>query len=120
MGYQKSNAVRLVYLASLRDGLRVTWPILSGLLMFKVGLGTIVGMVEGWSVWKGIYFAFITGLTIGYGDLVPSRSLTQVLSIIIGFSGILLTGVVAALAVRALQAAAIAQSESEDAAGTKG
>ena len=109
MTYQKSNAVRLLYLSSLLDGLRVTWPILSGLLVLQVGLGTIVGMIEGWSVWQGIYFAFITGLTIGYGDLVPRQSLTQVLAVVIGFSGITLTGLVAALAVRALQATAVAQ-----------
>ncbi len=108
---KKSNVVRLVYLSALLDGLHVTWPVLSALLAFKAGLGAIVGVVEGWGVGQGIYFAFVTGLTIGYGDLVPRQTLTQVLAVIIGFSGIVLTGLVAALAVRALQATSVAQKE---------
>jgi len=63
-------------------------------------------MIEGWSKIDGIYFAFITGLTIGYGDLAPIRGISRVLAVTIGFSGILLTGVIAALVVRALQVAA--------------
>ncbi|MEN9784009.1 MAG: hypothetical protein RJA24_1352, partial [Pseudomonadota bacterium] len=27
------------------------------------------GMLTGWPIGDGIYFAFISGLTIGYGDL---------------------------------------------------
>ena len=53
---------------------------------------------------KEFYFAFITGLTIGYGDLAPRQSLTQLLAVVIGFSGVLLTGLVAALAVKAIYA----------------
>ncbi len=113
MTYPRSTSIRLVYLSSLIDGLRVTWPILSGLLMLKASLGMIIGAIEHWGIWQGIYFAFITGLTIGYGDLVPRQPLTQVLSIAIGFAGIGLTGLVAALAVRALQATAIAHPRAE-------
>ena len=115
MTYEKSNSIRLIYLSSMVDGLRVTWPILSGLLIVKAGLGVIIGAVENWGVWQGIYFAFITGLTIGYGDLVPRQPLTQVLAVAIGFSGIALTGLVAALAVRALQATANAHPRAETA-----
>ena len=110
---QKSNSVRRLFLSSLLDGVRVTWPILSSLLMLQAGLGAIIGMIENWGIWQGIYFAFITGLTIGYGDLVPRQPLTQVLAVAIGFSGIALTGLVAALAVRALQATAIAHPRAE-------
>jgi hypothetical protein len=107
--HQKLNSVRRHFFSSLRDGVRVTWPILSGLLMCQVGLGMAIGVIERWGIWKGVYFALITGLTIGYGDLVPRQSLTQALAIAIGFFGIALTGIVAALAVRALQATADAQ-----------
>jgi uncharacterized protein involved in exopolysaccharide biosynthesis len=74
--------------------------------MCQIGLGSLVGVIERWGVWKGIYFAMITGLTIGYGDLVPRQWPTQALAVAIGFLGIALTGIVAALAVRALQATA--------------
>jgi len=86
-------------------GLVIVWPVLSALLLLKALLGAIVGAVEGWGVGQGIYFAFITGLTIGYGDLVPHHPLTRLLAVAIGFLGILLTGLVAALAVKAFQVA---------------
>jgi ion channel len=86
-------------------GLAIVWPVLSGLLLLKALLGAVVGLVEGWGVWQGIYFAFITGLTIGYGDLAPRHVVTRLLAVAIGFLGILLTGLVAALAVKAFQVA---------------
>lgn len=95
--------LRRCFLLALLDGIQVTWPILSGLLACQAGMGAVVGMTEGWGAWKGIYFAMITGLTIGYGDLVPTRPATQIMAVVIGFFGIALTGIVAALAVRALQ-----------------
>ena len=72
MAERNSRAVRAAYLAALIQGLGVTWPVLSGLLLFKASLGAIVGVIEGWGVWQGVYFAFVTGLTIGYGDLAPT------------------------------------------------
>ena len=75
----------------------------TGLLFLQALLGAVVGLVEGWGVGPGVYFAFITGLTVGYGDLVPTGALTRMLSVVIGFCGIALTGLVAALAVRAFQ-----------------
>lgn len=75
----------------------------TGLLVLQALLGAVVGLIEGWGVGPGVYFAFITGLTVGYGDLVPTGALTRTLSVVIGFCGIALTGLVAALAVRAFQ-----------------
>jgi hypothetical protein len=86
----------------LLEGLRVVWPILSGLLITIVSLGVIIGLREGWSLQESIYFAFVSGLTIGYGDLAPKTLLTRSLAIVIGMCGILLTGLVAAVAVKAL------------------
>ena len=50
-----------------------------------------------------LYFAFVTGLTIGYGDIVPVSAAGRIVSIVLGFVGILFTGLVVAVAVRALQ-----------------
>ena len=76
------------------------------------GLGAVVGAVEGWGAAQGVYFAFITGLTIGYGDLAPSGALTKILAAVIGFLGIAATGLVAALAVTAFQAIPIGRGRS--------
>jgi hypothetical protein len=85
--------------------LRVVWPILSVLLGLIVALGLVAGLLEGWSVHESIYFAFVSGLTIGYGDLAPKSLLTRALAILIGVCGVLLTALVAAIAVKALTAA---------------
>ena len=53
---------------------------------------------------EAVYFSFITGLTIGYGDIVPRQAFTRALAVVIGFGGILLTGLVAGIAVNAMRA----------------
>ena len=52
-----------------------------------------------------MHFGLIIGLTIGYGDLVPVRAVARMVSIAIGFVGILTTRLIAAVGVRALQEA---------------
>ena len=64
--------------------------------------------LEGWTVPESIYFSFVTGLTIGYGDLAPKTLMTRTLAILIGACGILLTALIAAVAVKAL---AVAQGD---------
>jgi Ion channel len=97
-----SRAMRRDFAAGLLVGLRVVWPVLSALLGTIVALGVVIGLIEGWSVQESIYFAFVSGLTIGYGDLAPKTLLTRVLAILIGMCGVLLTALVAAVAVKAL------------------
>lgn len=97
-----SRALRREFFAALMVGLRVVWPILSGLIVVIVALGVVIGVLEGWSVHESIYFAFITELTIGYGDFAPTTPITGALSVVIGICGLLLTAMVAAVAVKAL------------------
>jgi hypothetical protein len=99
-----SRTLRRKFAVGLLTGLRVVWPILSALLGVIIALGLVVGLIEGWSVHESIYFAFVTGLTIGYGDLAPKLLLTRALAILIGVCGVLLTALVAAIAVKALTA----------------
>ena len=100
-----SRALRRNFIAGLLTGLRVVWPILSVLLGLIVALGLVIGTIEGWSVHESIYFAFVSGLTIGYGDLAPKSLLTRLLAILIGICGVLVTALVAAIAVKALTVA---------------
>lgn len=97
--------LRRTFAAGLFTGVRVVWPILSVLLATIVGLGLVVGLLEGWSVHESIYFSFVSGLTIGYGDLAPTRLLTRALAILIGVCGVLVTALLAAIAVKALTVA---------------
>jgi hypothetical protein len=100
-----SRTLRRNFVAGLLTGLRVVWPILSVLLGLIIALGLVIGLLEGWSVHESIYFAFVSGLTIGYGDLAPKSLLTRALAILIGVCGVVLTALVAAVAVKALTAA---------------
>ena len=53
-----------------------------------------------------LYFSTATYATIGYGDLTPRHVVSRFLAVMIGFAGIVLTGLVAAVSVEALRAAA--------------
>jgi hypothetical protein len=79
--------------------------VLSIILTIQVALGLLTGFVEGWSVGDAVYFTFTTGLTIGYGDIVPRQALARTLAIGIGVSGLFLTGLIAGIAVYAMRAA---------------
>jgi Ion channel len=97
--------LRRRFIRGLWHGLGIVWPILSGLIGVQLVLGLIIGYLEAWTVGEAVYFTFVTGLTIGYGDITPSHPTARIMAIIIGFIGILLTGLIAAIGVRALQVA---------------
>jgi Ion channel len=99
----ESGELRRHFFAELLRLVIIVWPILSALLVTIVGLGVVIGLLEDWPLREGIYFAFVSGLTIGYGDLAPTQPLSRVLAICIGIAGVLLMGLVVAIAVRALE-----------------
>ena len=100
-----ANRMRRNFATGLLAGLRVVWPILSALIVLMMALGLVVGLREGWSIQESMYFAFVSGLTIGYGDLSPKTLLARTLAICIGLCGVLLTALLAGLAVKAFAAA---------------
>ena len=91
------------FLLSFAHALRIVWPILASIFALQLVFGLLATWLESWSLGDGLYFTFITGLTIGYGDLVPHRALSRFLAILIGLLGAVLTGLIAAIAVHALQ-----------------
>ena len=99
-----SKEKRRVFRKSLAQQIHIIWPIVSGIIIIMIGLGMIIGLIEEWRPGEALYFTFVTGLTIGYGDLVPRHMPSRVLAIIIGFTGIVLTGLIAAASVQALRA----------------
>jgi hypothetical protein len=101
----QSKHQRRNFFFALITQLGVVWPILSGILVFMAGLGQIIGRIEDWGIGEALYFTFVTGLTIGYGDFAPSHLSSRLLALMIGFCGIVLTGLVAAVSVQALRAA---------------
>ena|SRR5437899_9866534 len=99
------KTVRRRFFVALGHAIHVTLPVLSAILAMQVALGLLIGFVEGWSVGDAVYFTFVTGLTIGYGDIVPRLALARVLAIGIGVSGLFLTGLIAGIAVYAMRTA---------------
>lgn len=99
---QEGRKRRRVFFAALFRQIYLLWPIFSGILVIMVGAGFVISRIENWSIGDALYFTFVTGLTIGYGDLTPKHVMARVLALVIGFSGIVLTGIVAAVSVQAL------------------
>ncbi len=64
--------------------------------------GWVISYVEKLPFEDALYFAFITGLTIGYGDIVVKTPVGRILAVLIGFIGVLFSGLVVAAALRAI------------------
>jgi Ion channel len=105
MNRSAPRTLRRRFFVALGHAIHVTWPVLSAILVIQLALGLLTGFVEGWPVGDAVYFTFITGLTIGYGDLVPRLALARALAIGVGFFGLFVTALIAAIAVYAMRSA---------------
>jgi hypothetical protein len=76
--------------------------VLAGLLFLLVLGGVVMSWLEGIELGEAIYFAFITGLSIGYGDISPETAWGRVISVSIGLVGMLFVGITVAIATRSL------------------
>jgi Ion channel len=109
---KSDNAVvRQRFLIFFGRKLRIISPIIFALTLVQLALGFFAGFIEHWSLGDSIYFTFITGLTIGYGDFVPKHFLSRLAAVAIALDGIVVMGLIAAVAVRALEETAKAQGE---------
>ena len=82
--------------------LRSFYPIWGGIAILISFMGIIIGQLEeDLSVGEALYFAWVTGTTVGYGDLTPTTGSTRVLAIIIAIMGIVLTGIIVTMAIEA-------------------
>jgi hypothetical protein len=101
---QSRHHLRRLFFVEFAQQVRLLWPILSGIILVMAGTGITIGRIENWRIDEALYFTFVTGLTIGYGDLAPSHLVARLLALVIGFAGIVLTGLIAAVSVQALRA----------------
>jgi hypothetical protein len=83
--------------------IKFIWPIFFSLLILIMLLGIVIGLREGWTIGDSLYFSFITGFTIGYGDITPHYPLTKILAVILAGVGFLFTGILVGIAVEALR-----------------
>ena len=82
-------------------GIYLMSPILIMMTLIVSAMGYVVGRIEGWTKLNSFYWAFITALTIGYGDIRPLKKASKIISIFLGSQGIMLTGILVAITVEA-------------------
>lgn len=86
-------------------GMVYTGPILLFLLLMIIMLGQLVGRYESWNWLDALYFSFITATTVGYGDFRPDSRSGKLLAIVIALVGLIFTGIVVAVGVKAITVA---------------
>ncbi|MGD8655427.1 MAG: potassium channel family protein [Desulfobacterales bacterium] len=81
---------------------QIVWHVKSVILaliaLIVAGAGAIT-LFEKMPFADTLYFAFVTGLTIGYGDIVMKTPGGRFIALLIGFVGILFTGLMVAILV---------------------
>ena len=84
----------------------ISWHVRSvifALIVLIIIGATVIAFVERMPFGDSLYFSFVTGFTIGYGEIVPKTVLGRLVALLIGLIGIVFTGMVVAVAVRAVQ-----------------
>jgi voltage-gated potassium channel len=95
----------LWYLRAPLAALFVLFLLLSA-VMYYAGGPIETGSKTPSSFGNALYFCIITALTIGYGDVVPTTIVGRIDSVLIGVQGVLVTSMVTAAFVHAVQEAA--------------
>ena len=86
-----------------------------GMLVFLiVANGVLIARLEDIKIADSLYFAFVTAFTIGYGDIAPVTTGGRVISLLIGLLGLIFTGLIVAIATRALAQTVKAIRESDE------
>ena len=67
--------------------------------------GAVIARFDRTPLEEGIYLAFITAFTVGFGDIAPRSRGARVVSVILAFLGLILVGILVAVAVHALDIA---------------
>jgi hypothetical protein len=77
--------------------------IILSLSVLLVVNAAVIGYVEKMPFGDALYFTFVTMLTIGYGDIAPVTLIGRVVAILTGLLGVLINGLIVAVAVLALR-----------------
>jgi voltage-gated potassium channel len=93
--------VAIDFLTNFIVGLGYISPILLLLLLFILAGAWSFHRVEGRPFWEAVYMALITAITIGYGDMTPTRPVTRATAVLLGIVGVIFTGIMVSLAVYA-------------------
>ena len=96
----------LKFLELFITGLFMISPIILFLFGILLLIAKLTCRIEKWhSYSKAVYFIMITALTIGYGNTVPKTRNGRFLSLLSGFVGVVLTGVIVSIALNSVMIA---------------
>jgi len=76
-------------------------------------LAWMFARVENLDIGRSLYFAAITGFTVGYGDIVPTTTAGRVIAVVLSFIGVVFVGIIVAIATAALNQGMRSTAEQE-------
>jgi voltage-gated potassium channel len=77
-------------------------PIWGFLALLITGGGLLLSMIEKLPVGRGIYFAWITATTVGFGDITPSRPMGKLVCVSLALIGLINTSIIGAIGLNAV------------------
>ena len=73
------------------------------LMAWIVISAAVISRVESLPFGEALYFSFITGLTIGYGDIVVKTPFARLIAVLLGLIGMITSGIMVAASIRAVE-----------------
>ena len=100
-GQQFLNTMELTgaFLLHFAWSLYLVAPLLIFFVLLILFLGQVVGRLEKWAPFDALYWSLVTATTVGYGDIRPLRKWSRMLAIAIALNGLILTGIIIAIAI---------------------
>lgn len=77
--------------------------ILGSLVLVIFLTGWLLSVVEALPFWEAQYLAFITSLTVGYGDISPETTIGRISCVFLGIIGMIWIGLVVGVAGEAVR-----------------
>ncbi|NCC53294.1 MAG: two pore domain potassium channel family protein [Spartobacteria bacterium] len=93
----------LKFLAVFFRILFMTTPIWGVMFLSIIVVSWLFARIEQISFCAAVYFAGVTALTIGYGDIVPHTAMGKGLCLLMGILGVITTGIIVAIALQAIK-----------------